>query len=275
MEFKKLKLVNFFILFLTFFSIIVATNDSLVNDYNQIKTNYYGDFKINVDSFGYTTISGITNYLKFKNIQNSQNFISKNKNKWFLNISTNEVFDEFIYELILPSNSKITYLKTTPNFRIEEDKGFLKIIGYGSNKSLIIQVQYEVDNLLTDNEDNISFELILIIILSFIVFICLIVIFYMLNKIKKLNKEIITESTINQNENLKNVEKIDLSILPERQKQIINILKNNGKMTQKKLEELINIPKSSLSRNIKILETKNIIKKESIGITNYLSLNEK
>ena len=52
------------------------------------------------------------------------------------------------------------------------------------------------------------------------------------------------------------------------------ILKKEGKITQKELEEKMQIPKSSISRNVKTLQVKSILKKESVGQTNYLSLEE-
>ena len=65
---------------------------------------------------------------------------------------------------------------------------------------------------------------------------------------------------------------IDLAILPERQKEIINILKIKNKITQKELEEIMKIPKASISRNVKTLQVKGILKKEQVGNTNYISL---
>ena len=62
--------------------------------------------------------------------------------------------------------------------------------------------------------------------------------------------------------------------LNERQKEILSILQE-GKITQKKLEESMQIPKASISRNVKTLCLRGYIEKKQIGNTNYLSLKEK
>lgn len=65
---------------------------------------------------------------------------------------------------------------------------------------------------------------------------------------------------------------IDISHLPERQQEIINILRDKKKVTQKQLEELMNIPKSSVSRNVQALFIKGIVEKQNVGQSNYVFL---
>ncbi len=62
--------------------------------------------------------------------------------------------------------------------------------------------------------------------------------------------------------------------LNERQKEILSILQL-GKITQKKLEETMQIPKASISRNVKTLCIKGYIQKEQVGNTNYLSIKKR
>jgi uncharacterized membrane protein len=50
------------------------------------------------------------------------------------------------------------------------------------------------------------------------------------------------------------------------------IQKNKGSITQAKLEKSLEIPKSSLSRNIESLVRKNILVKESKGMTNLIMI---
>jgi uncharacterized membrane protein len=63
--------------------------------------------------------------------------------------------------------------------------------------------------------------------------------------------------------------------LPERQQEIIKILQEKKTpITQKELEKKMDIPKSSISRNLKTLEIKGIIVREKIAQTKYIKLNQ-
>lgn len=229
--------------------------------------NYYADLEIDVNSQGLVNIFGKTDYNEFKEILNSPQFTSKDKEYWILNITTKKVFDNFIFELYLPKNSQINYIKTTPNFRIDEENNRIKLIGTGENKPITIIVQYKIENnqIILKQENNI--------IIYFIIFIISIISGFLINKYLHQKKEKRRKKYIKSNK-LEELEytRININILPQRQQEIIKILKEKGKITQKELENIMKIPKSSISRNIKTLEIKGIVKKENIGITNYIHL---
>ena len=263
--------------------------------------NYYADIQIYVENDGSTTILGNTDFPLFNNSTNVQTFTSKDGNLWTLNISTTEVFDNFVFELNLPENANINYIKTTPNFRIETENNRIKIIGIGENKPFTLLVQYKVNPVSKFfSEKNILFGLIVFFIISL-----LIIIFVGFRIVKKLKlnlrdeieklKKRATNVTnaklhINNKENnkeskpvqkvqplnIKEKEKpsIDLTLFSPRQQDIIKILQGKDKITQKELESIMKIPKSSISRNIQTLVIKGIIKKENVGLTNYISLTE-
>ncbi|MDD3085299.1 MAG: helix-turn-helix domain-containing protein [Candidatus ainarchaeum sp.] len=65
---------------------------------------------------------------------------------------------------------------------------------------------------------------------------------------------------------------IMLSDLNNRQKEIISILKKEKIVTQKYLLEKLNIPKGSLSRNLKSLEAKELIEIKKFGLTNKIKI---
>ena len=263
--------------------------------------NYYADIQIYVENDGSTTILGNTDFPLFKNSTDVQTFTSKDANLWTLNISTTEVFENFVFELNLPENANVNYIKTTPNFRIETENDRIKIIGIGEDKPFTLLVQYKINHVnKLFSEKNILFGLIILFIVSL-----LIVIFVGFRIVKKLklnlrdeieklkkratnatntklhtnNKEQKKEQKIEKVENLKIKEKeknkIDLSLFSPRQQDIIKILEEKGKITQKELETIMKIPKSSVSRNIQTLVIKGIIQKESVGLTNYISLKER
>ena len=231
---------------------------------NLMFSQYYADIIINLEDNGAVSIEGKTNYDKFILAKNSQKYTSKEGEYWILNISTKEKFSNFIYELKLPANAEINYMKTTPNFRIENEDNKITIIGTGEDKPFTLIVQYKItitEDFLKNNL--INYGLIGIIILLGAV-ISLIV--------KKSRTKNLKEKELKINDKIEIEDKVDLTILPQRQQDIISILKSRGKITQKELEKQMEIPKSSISRNIQTLVIKGIIKKEQVGVTNYISL---
>lgn len=222
-------------------------------------SQYYGNFEIYVENTGEVSINGITNLASMSNVVSSDEFTSKRGSVWTLNITTDEVFDNFIYELNLPKYADVNYIKTTPTFRIADENGRIQIIGTGDNKPLTLVVQYTINN---TSGILIEYGLILVFLLIFFGLIFVMRFFgFKLKREKNNNKEI-----------MKNDEEYDYTILPQRQKDIIDILKSEKKLTQKDLEEKMDIPKSSVSRNLKTLEIKGIIKKEQVGKIKYVSL---
>lgn len=247
----------------------------------------YADISILVDNDGSVDINGITNYEKFKDISNSDNYTYKNKEFWLLNITSQEIFEDFIFEVLLPENSQINYIKTTPKFRIENQENRIKVIGFGENKPIEIIIQYKIikNNFQTENylSNFISSSIILLILFLFIYY--LIKLKYRIIKNNPNNSNNLNNSKNSQNlnnsingNNLNPISESinylidDISIFPKRQQDIILILKEKKKITQKELELIMNIPKSSISRNVNTLISKRIIRKERIGNSNYLFL---
>ncbi len=66
--------------------------------------------------------------------------------------------------------------------------------------------------------------------------------------------------------------KINIEALSKRQKQIYLIVRKHKKITQSNLQDKLNLPKSSLSRNIDSMARKGIIEKKKTGMTNLIML---
>lgn len=239
---------------------------------------YYADIKINVDNTGLVKIDGTSNYDLFNNIS-TQEYTSKNGESWILNISVNETFSDYIYELSLPENSVINYIKTTPNVRFDTQGSKFLIIGIDSNNNFELIVQYQVKSTNGNSLDDNSNEYIFLF-LYVTIFILIFLIFYLIyffKTRKNSNNYSDNDSDNHTKDNTKNdinedkSDKIDYSYLPERQKQILDILDKKSSISQKELEKLLDIPKSSVSRNINSLYVRNLINKKSIGNTNILS----
>jgi hypothetical protein len=246
---------------------------------NVFSLGYYANIEIFVDESGRTTIDGLSNLDSLDLIDNSFEYTSKKGSLWTLNITTKESLDNFIYELNLPKNSEINYIKTTPTFRIVNEDGGVQIIGTGEDKPLTIIVQYKFNKTTNFITDNISLLILIGLFLSIILFLRISGFKFMRNNNTSTPVETTTSNnSIGTSKEISDTyienEAYDYNILSVRQKDIIDILKDKGKISQKELELMMDIPKSSVSRNVRTLEIKNIIKKESVGKINYLSLNK-
>jgi len=222
--------------------------------------NYYADLTITVDFSGFVSIEGLTNYPNLT-IQNTEKYTSKQQSHWLLNITKEEVFSEFVYDLTLPKGSSINYIKSSGSIRIEESLGNLIVRGFGENESLSIIIQYQTEK--RENsllQDNIVYLFLFPVII--IVCILLMLLFIKEKKIK------VIQPTVDIKEPLG-----DIKGLNHRQKQIIQILQErNIPLTQTDIQKTLQIPKASVSRNIRGLERKGLIEKEQIGISNLIRL---
>ncbi len=209
-----------------------------------LSQEYYADVNIKVDESGYVTIKGKTNHPDLI-VESSQEFTSKHNKYWLLNITTQDKFSDFIFELELPKNAEINYLKTPRLARIDNNLGHMKITGTGENQRFVIITQYSFQKMKTSY---------LYFVILFIVLIILIASFFLIKK-NKLPKK-----------------KYNLDILTKRQREIFQLVRKNKKIAQAELEKKLDMPKSSLSRNIDSLEKKGFITKEKKGMTNMLLL---
>jgi len=222
--------------------------------------NYYADLTITVDFSGFVSIQGLTNYPNLI-IQNTENYTSKQQSHWLLNITKPEVFSEFVYELTLPKGSSINYIKSSGSIHIEENLGNLIVKGYGENESLSIVIEYQTEKM----ENSLLPENIVYLFLFsaiIIVGILLIVLLLKEKKIKGKRPPVDTKKPLE-----------DIKGLNHRQKQIMQILhERNTSLTQTDIQKELQIPKASVSRNVRGLERKGLIEKEQIGMSNLIRL---
>ena len=244
---------KFFLLVLLSFLLIVIFPSLQAVD-------YYADLTITVDSSGFVTITGLTNYPNLT-IQNTEQYTSKQQSQWLLNISKQGTFSEFVYDLTLPEGSSISYIRSSGSLRIEEASGNLILRGFGENESLSILVQYQINKppnpLLQD-------DIIYLILLPAILLVSFLLIFFYLQE-RKPKQEPSRGDVSKPFEDLKG--------LNHRQKQIIQLLQErNLPLTQTDIQKELQIPKASVSRNIHGLERKGLIEKEQIGMSNLIRL---
>ncbi len=207
---------------------------------------YYADSVITIGDNGLVTIESQTNHAEL-NVKDISDYTSKKGKYWTFNISLDEDFSNFIYKINLPKGSSINYMNLPDVGRIEDSNKGLSIIGTGQNRKFEIIVQYKINRFKTPNNLR-TYVLILVILFT---------LFLARNKILKKKKK----------------EKRKIPAMSERQKQIYDILKKNKTpMTQKQIKEKINLPKSSISRNIESMVKKKILNKEHVGMSNKISI---
>ena len=218
--------------------------------------DYYADVKIDVDSYGFVTIDGTTNYPDLL-AKNTEIYTSKKQSYWLLNITKDANFTDFVYVLTLPESSSINYIKTSGFIRIEDEQGKLIINGFGENKPFSIQVQYQIGK--QTEEESIKFDPVFIFLITVIIVLIAILIGIFVKERVKI-------------QDLKE-DGYDFKGLNQRQKQIMNLLiDRKTHLTQTDIQRQLNIPKAAVSRNIRGLERKGLIEKEQIGMSNLIRL---
>lgn len=263
---------------------------------------YYADIQIDVLEDGSLNIKGITNDPDFSSGIH-QEFTSKKGIYWFINISSEKKFSDYIISIKLPEGSEFNYLKTDGRSRISYDKG-IRIVASGSN-SLNIALQYHVNK--KAGSTIFFWTIIIFVILSICGFILWKYVFRKnkRNHLKELNKyqtlkikskenakinskkeivnehKVLVDKTTNANILIANENKLNEKLnilkqtLSENQVKILELLlAEGGSLTQKQLQHRSGIPKATLSRNVEILAKKNVVKKQSRGLTNMIMFNK-
>ncbi len=211
----------------------------------------YADVIFDVSDSGQAAIKGLTNH-PFLSERATNELTSKKGDYWVFNLSINESFSNFVYKINLPRGAVINYVKSPTPVRIGVE-GVPYVKSSGKNATMQIAIQYSIEPLKSNFN---SIIIILAISAGTILF------FYRVKK--KMRKVINLPSWYNKD------------TMTERQRQIVELIeKENKPLTQKELEEKMNIPKSSLSRNIDSLVQKGILVKETKGMTNAIYISQK
>jgi uncharacterized membrane protein len=218
--------------------------------------DYYADINIDVYSYGFVTIDGTTNYPDLL-AKDTEVYTLKKQSYWFLNITKDGDFSDFVYVLTLPKGASINYIKNTGFIRIEEDQGKLIINGFGENEIFSIKVQYQIGK--STKKESIKVDPILLFLLTIIIVLIAILIGIFVKERAK------TQNQKKDGYNFKG--------LNQRQKQIMKLLiDRKTPLTQTDIQRELNIPKAAVSRNVRGLELKGLIEKEQIGMSNLIRL---
>jgi len=225
--------------------------------------NLFADLEITVDNAGFVNIEGNTNYPDLI-VENSEKYTSKIQSLWTLNITKNVTFSDFIFSITLPEHAEIRSISSSGSTLISEESGNLVIKGYGSNKSLSILIEYQTNKILeTVGTFGLDIFSLVLIVTIFVLIICFLITLFLGDKREK--------QTFSQKRD--NVPQHELKGLNDRQKKILTFLQeSNIALTQTDIQRELQMPKASISRNIRRLELKGLIEKEQIGMSNLIRL---
>ena len=225
--------------------------------------DFYAEIDISIDYAGYVDINGKTNYPDLI-VENTEEFTYKNQSIWTLNITIDEQFSDFIFTVELPDNSEIISLYSTGSTRIKDESGNLILEGFGSNQIFSIMIQKkkkkEAGFSVLSNVDSFSIMLILIIVILLILFI---IVLFTVDRPYRFRKPV----------HQFDFDEKKLKGLNDRQKKILHFLMSSDiSLTQTDIQKELDMPKASVSRNIRRLELKGLIEKEKIGMSNLIRI---
>ena len=157
------------------------------------------------------------------------------------------------FNIILPEGAVLKQAPQDAEISLEDNRISLYIQDS-------IEIQYKVEEVPSSLPD-VNIPLIII-----LVGIMIILIAFLINYTKRESKE--EKKQENTNDKLKTIE----PLLNEREKIIINKLKQTGKIKSSQLRKLTEIPKASFSRHVQELEKKKLLKRSGEGRNKFIEL---
>lgn len=223
---------------------------------------YYADVELDIRENGELVMSGLTNHPSLEGF--TQEFTSKKGSLWTLDISLNESFEDYVFAVHLPDGASLTYVKGK-NINIATSDNHVVVKGFASNAPFSIFAQYKLSSVsnLNFSARNVGLGLAGLILFIFVG--------WLLVKNKAVKSTRLNQEVESRHKLEKHFDDSRLDDLSERQLAIMKLLKK-GSLTQKSIEKTLNLPKSSISRNIESLRRRGLIKKEHKGLVNRISL---
>ena len=220
---------------------------------------YYADITIDIEDSGFVTIEGATNSPDLLVID-SQNYTSKIQRDWFLNITREEIFSEYIFSVQFPPGASVYQVDSSGTVWIEEESKRLVIHGFGEDTPLSLQVIYQLTQISdTDKTPSTVDAINIVLFIGIIILVILISISLYRSHQKKQVNDSITSTRMKG--------------LTERQQKIIDLLlQHDGPLTQTAIEKELEMPKAAVSRNIHSLERKGLIEIEKVGMSHRISV---
>ncbi len=238
--------------------------------------SYYADVSVDLDSSGLATVSGTSNHpLLEPGVRDS--LTSKKGGVWLFNLSLPEgdIFSDYVYAVDLPPGASVNYVRAE-SFRISSRDGRIRVSGSGNDRPLSVVIQYRLDGSAahTDYSGYLAGAVALVlIVLAGLLF------------VSRKEKKPLKVSAEQQAKEEPPVGLAPLStplyskyegVLTDRQRDIVRILSESGKpVNQASICERLDLPKSSVSRNIASLEDIGLVEKKRVGMSTFVSLKER
>jgi uncharacterized membrane protein len=238
---------------------------------------YYADISVDLDASGIASISGISNHPLLSEGRNDSH-TSKKGSLWLFNLTlpSEDTFSDYVYAVSLPQGASVNYVKAD-SFRISSAGGRIVVSGSGSSRPISVVIQYsmEENSQTTDSSYFYGSLVIILVLLASFAFLLL-----------KKKEERPKEKKEKPDEPAKEEKKHSISITPnysryedvltDRQKDILQILGEMEKpVNQALICERLDLPKSSVSRNVASLVDLGLVEKKRIGMSTFLSLKQK
>jgi hypothetical protein len=237
---------------------------------------YYADISVDISPSGSAEVSGTSNHAMLSP-GTRDSLTSKKGALWLFNLTLpgEDIFSDYVYSVSLPAGASVNYVKAE-SFRITTSGDRIVVSGSASNKSLGVIIQYQMDN--SGGSDG---GLYVYAGLAFFMALLLSLVYYILtrktDKSQAVNKPGIEHPPGESKPSgpvSSNYSKY-ASVLTERQKDIIRVLEKEGEpVNQALLCERLDLPKSSVSRNVANLADLGIVEKKRVGMSTFLSLKQ-
>ena len=231
---------------------------------------YYIDEEIVLDNDGTAYITGTTNLdilasVKAENEQisgSTDELTSKKASYWLFAYKSDANISNYLIKLALPEKVEINHIGSKSQVLITTEKKRQILTFIGENQPLDIKAQYCFKKLQKQEGYGIWLTALEIIMAIFLVFAVFTLIRKKAKKHKKSKKEL-DEEKLNT---------IKLTLNDSQLKIIEALVEKNGEASQTQLKHLVNLPKSSLSRNLELMAQKSVISKFYSGTSNYIKL---
>jgi uncharacterized membrane protein len=290
--------MNFRIFLLLLIILITGAYAQETINEEQVLLNGYVDNSGNILLTGYAT-PGSLSYMPFLNdtqytFDNNTNQLyavtdaltSKSADTWSLNFSLEGYYSDYSVTFDFPAGSEVTKIDVPPELnyqvQVKADSLTLSIHGYR-----VMSPWIKADYILPDVPVQSNFPLTSVLLVSLLIVLIAVFVFYRLRMQKRTaipgKKESYDQKIDVIPEAKTETKKIRITAemqkvidtLSDNEKAIISILlRNGGSATQADIRYETRIPKSSLTGIINALKRKNIIKKHEYGRTNIIELSE-
>lgn len=226
---------------------------------------YYADVVLQVAPDGSVAITGVSNHPLLQP-GTTQTLTTKNGEHWIFNLTIPETLQDYVIKVKLPKGASLNYVAAKNGVDISSEDGVVTVSRVGSNSSVTILIQYKLVAQQSANN-----------LISILIWIGLVFVVGVLAALAKRKSKFTQKRKALQTQRAEGIAPEILDSLPQRQREIVLLLvkASHYTLTQKQLEERINIPKSSISRNVDALVRRGLIRKTQAGMTNTITLHER